>query len=931
MTTVKHLHANFDSVIGKKALWFIHGEDEIGTASMSEPTSGKTAAWGMSDPHHFVQFEDQHPGEAQWGLGSGEVVGNPNVMDVSQLHGMVVGAGWPGGPLYYRAVDEMRGRYLSVSLTLSEPHNGIPRVLSMEPSVCSVWTAKSRSIPLLSDGIVGILSGSSLGIISCFSLGTEGLRERRLTRGELTARWAVSPGVPIIGLAVDDNFSVKRAAQNRIWAVALNALGEVYYLSKIPRRPHTERASRVDQDLVERMAWITGRSVHWNLVEPSRREARPDPYQSSEVDGSYSPRSSWRGMCLSASQLEAETREIELFMGHKPKYFRHVCLGWDMRRRLEVDFAGDDGKYAGEAVLVFECGLEEGHTTQVKRYTRCRVSEDESTPPSRKRPFHTAAAQAGTPSSLFGDIQASVEPSTESNISNRSSRGHSETSSQASHDEHVIEEWRCSMLSFCGQRVGQITTTTMDQSTYAQITVSEDPAIAMQHTPGTRFPSGTSIESDTYGSVMKEIPGQRARLVALGTSTGDILIWDARAAVPEATNIVNNIEPVRIIHTDSPQISCLGLTALYLISGGNDGLVQMWDPLASSNLPIRTLNSRFSSRARRRLAQADASVDGIGINMYAAGAIRLDPDPTRLRGMVSLGSHLRYWSYSTSSTDRYKGSKRRLRKSGRLSNGAQNPDYGVSTKSGNLRDYIADEWTELDRARTAKQRETKRLAGRFGVDLLGPDASEEELLAYAAMLSEESLAEESRRRLDDSSSPTSSVDSADLSSVSSSNPVTPTASGPLRASKSPQLKSDAELEADIARAIRLSLDGESHETRDSVDGLPFESGSQLPTRSTSDGRNATLLQQGGSIPWNASSEVGKCEPSSSRVQETDSDLELAIQISLAEQQSAEYLTRGGLSEQEDFPALISGRDQSNGNGNSNGKEKQKGKEKAKEA
>lgn len=48
-------------------------------------------------------------------------------------------------------------------------------------------------------------------------------------------------------------------------------------------------------------------------------------------------------MCLSKDQILAETREISDFATRKPKDFRKVCLGWDMRRRLEVDFAGDDG------------------------------------------------------------------------------------------------------------------------------------------------------------------------------------------------------------------------------------------------------------------------------------------------------------------------------------------------------------------------------------------------------------------------------------------------------------------------------------------------------------------------------------------------------------------------------------------------------------
>ena len=191
--------------------------------------------------------------------------------------------------------------------------------------------------------------------------------------GELTARWVLSPGVPIIAIAVDENYSLKRQAQNRVWAVVLNALGEIFYLTKFPSRSQATKAD-IDEH-TEYLAWLTGRSVYWNLVEPSRRTARPDPYNDAEVDGSYSPRTSWDGMCLSKDQIMAETREIRQYLRKLPKHFRKYCLGWDMRRRLEVDFAGDDGNYAGEAVIVFDCGLEEDDVADVKRFTRWRTTE----------------------------------------------------------------------------------------------------------------------------------------------------------------------------------------------------------------------------------------------------------------------------------------------------------------------------------------------------------------------------------------------------------------------------------------------------------------------------------------------------------------------------------------------------------------------------
>ena len=105
-TTINHLHATFGVGLNKRMPRFIHGADDIGMVTSSDPTTGKVDAWGQSDPNFYGQFSERFPGVAEWGLGSGEVVGCPNVMDVSQPHGMIYGQGCPEGSCYYRAIDE---------------------------------------------------------------------------------------------------------------------------------------------------------------------------------------------------------------------------------------------------------------------------------------------------------------------------------------------------------------------------------------------------------------------------------------------------------------------------------------------------------------------------------------------------------------------------------------------------------------------------------------------------------------------------------------------------------------------------------------------------------------------------------------------------------------------------------------------------------
>lgn len=285
--SINQLHAIWQHGPNKRSVKFIHGADDLGTASMSDPMTAKVDRWGFADPQLFLQFTDLFAGDAQYGLGPGEVIGAPSVMSVSQPYGMIYGQGFPGGLVYFRSNEEMRGRFLLSSSTPSAPHLGVPGLSSIDQSITSVWIAKSNAIPTLTDGLIGMLSGSSSGVLTAYSIGSLGAtnnRTARYVRGEMTARWVLCPGVPLIAIAVDNEYTLKRQAENRIWAVVLNALGEVFYLTKFPRRARIEPDETNDEEFG---AWMTGRSVYWNLAEPSRRLARPDPYNESPVDGSY--------------------------------------------------------------------------------------------------------------------------------------------------------------------------------------------------------------------------------------------------------------------------------------------------------------------------------------------------------------------------------------------------------------------------------------------------------------------------------------------------------------------------------------------------------------------------------------------------------------------------------------------------------------------
>jgi hypothetical protein len=231
-------------------------------------------------------------------------------------------------------------------------------------------------------------------------------------------------------------------------------------------------------------------------------------------------------MCLSKEQVLAETKEIRIFLRKTPKDFRKSCLGWDMRRRLEVDFAGDDGNYAGEALLVFDCGLEEGDVPDVKRFTRWKtiVSGKDGLPSTNR--FN----QQQPSSSLFGGPSTpETENSTSKPLRTRSSSYMSSGSSPERAD--VLEEWRCSKLTFGGLRSLQLSTTALDHSTFANLTMSEDPALGFSTASTASSPYASPMSVASQPASASDIPGQRARFVTAGTKSGVILVWNVRAPV----------------------------------------------------------------------------------------------------------------------------------------------------------------------------------------------------------------------------------------------------------------------------------------------------------------------------------------------------------------------------------------------------------------
>ncbi|KAL7921653.1 hypothetical protein ACQKWADRAFT_294897 [Trichoderma austrokoningii] len=760
---VTNIHAVF--VNGKKPPRVVQGAGDLGAASVSDPTTGKIEKWGLEDLFTMPQLDEVAPNLLPYGLGDGPA-GVPNTMDVSYTYGVVAGEGFPGGRPFFRGINVPRGRYIGAEISAVDAHPDIPKIPEMSDAICSVWIAKSSAVTSTTQSMCGILTGSALGVVTAYSLGWD-TTGPRYANGDVTARWIISPGVPIISLKVDDSFNQKRKSSARVWAVALNALGEVYYLCDVP----VGKPVRASGEDVTRNAWYTGRTVYWHLLEATRRVAREDELDKNATRGAYTPRSPSNDMHLSKEQLVAEAREIEKFMRYRPSHFRKVCDGWDMQRKLEVDFASDDGKGAGENIFVINCGMAENHRpASIQRFSRSLI-------PVQRPPSESATPVTSITTSLFGNIGGfdhRITPVSES----QTPLSPPPTPKSPQMPSTVIHDWSEQALELRGYGHDTITSVALDNSLPSLFTLGEDPL----HTAN-EASSTTSPWAD-HGS--REIPGRRTRFIVIGTNSGAVLVWNARD-----DDKTREIQPLRILQTESPEVSAVAASGLYLVHGGSDGLVQAWDPMASAEEPIRTINSRSNGRVPRQMLLMNPALQE---NTYSAvGAIFLDPDPTTLQGVVSFGAFLRYWSYG--SQGHAAGRKRRVRHAD-MDNRLASRRQGAA-----VTDYIASEEAEMHREDAQRAREYSRRLKRFGA--LG-DLTEEEAILYAQMVSEEAYHFEEQLRASDSAAD-ASLDTASSFSGNTVETVTPDPSIVGPSASEANGVAESEYEQQIQQAIRLSL------------------------------------------------------------------------------------------------------------------------------
>ncbi|KAK6329648.1 hypothetical protein TWF730_006195 [Orbilia blumenaviensis] len=498
---------------------------------------------------------------------------------------------------------------------------------------------------------------------------------------DATNRWmsfTVCPGIPILEIRIDDGYTKARERRNRIWCIVVNALGEAWYMKG--KLPN--RLLTLGRNMGEQPPM---EFAPWYYIPATKKEDSPVGI------GILAPSDGPPNLELIQEQNEWMHADPDIVA---VTYVDH----WGLDYFVEADFGGQN-------FIIGRKGCQEGPNSSKQRAEMTKFTR------------------------ILDNVRE--ELISEVFIKNVYGRGYhkqvEEPVPRPSDEAEPPDEWQKLDLSIPrnkGKDWAFITAVAIDMSNLALLSPNEDP---------------TLTRSKSQPSTPQQVAGQLSRLFAVGTDTGTVHVYNIRHAISSSSQ---PLPPLHTITTASPSISSLALSSLYLLHGGTDGLVQAWDPLVSLSEPIRAIHSRFSTRARRRLAQAATSVHGIGENQFAARAIFLDPDATQLRGIVALGTHIRSWSFGSSVEKVQENSSARRRKKNARAGGVNainGRGRGMNSPKTPLGRDILDERQRIEKVKWEDEKTKTKMAQRFGI---GEGMTEEEMVMYAMMISEESFEKE---------------------------------------------------------------------------------------------------------------------------------------------------------------------------------------------
>ncbi|KAI7848846.1 WD40-repeat-containing domain protein [Circinella umbellata] len=226
---------------------------------------------------------------------------------------------------------------------------------------------------------------------------------------------------------------------------------------------------------------------------------------------------------------------------------------------------------------------------------------------------------------------------------------------------------------------------------------------------GLASPDSPSTPTTTAKSVLS-LSQMMTRLLVTGDSAGTICVWDGDAMCTDG----GKIKPLRVLHGHMAPISALFVDSFKIVSGSDDGWIRIWDPVTGSLLNV--LGNKIPK---------NAPVDRNDVSVMRVTNIHCDD----YRGVATIGHQVKTWDFSP---EKQMLTKRNLKRNVRIPGGGD---------SRQLHYEIKQEWKESAEALQQERHERHEEAKELNKLTLG-GLSDEEMLAYAMMLSQEEKGEE---------------------------------------------------------------------------------------------------------------------------------------------------------------------------------------------
>lgn len=298
------------------------------------------------------------------------------------------------------------------------------------------------------------------------------------------------------------------------------------------------------------------------------------------------------------------------------------------------------------------------------------------------------------------------------------------------------------------------------------------------------------------------IPGNGCRYIACATNTNLVYVWLLQGEPDHSTSLIKPLRvfdsPFHVGHPnmpDIPSITSIALNAVVLLVGSYNGVTVAYDLLSGDFL--RVVSSRFSKKALN-LRNPDTNALGLLPTTH----LEVDADPGNPHGVIVVGSAVQYFDLGVD-LDKSNVKKKGIKKLKRPAFMSGRTSTLTDTTRGEIEDEIRTDLELMKLEEDEEFLETRREARESNPRYFSNGLSEEEQLAYAMMISQETAHadSESHEEEDEDLKRVLELSLQDAQEDSSDEIYEPSSSNEIHFPANSSMSADEELEY----ALRLSL------------------------------------------------------------------------------------------------------------------------------